>query len=84
MGRMNRTQIYLEPELSEALDRLARKRSTSRAAIIRLAAHDLVTREEAGSGSILELAGIGRSGLSDVSERHDEYLAEDEMARWSL
>ncbi|MBI4319213.1 MAG: ribbon-helix-helix protein, CopG family [Chloroflexi bacterium] len=31
MRRMRRTQVYLDPELSSALDRLARERRTSRA-----------------------------------------------------
>jgi hypothetical protein len=32
--------------------------------------------------SILDLAGIGDSGLTDVSERHDHYLMEAEMDKW--
>jgi hypothetical protein len=80
---MQRTQIYLEPELAESLDRLAQQRGTSRAEVIREAAREFVDREGAGYGSILGLAGIGRSGCTDVSERHDDYLVEDEMAGWS-
>ncbi len=41
---MRRTQVYLEPELTEALDRLAQQRGTSRAGLLREAAHDLVAR----------------------------------------
>jgi metal-responsive CopG/Arc/MetJ family transcriptional regulator len=81
--RMRRTQIYLEPDLSAALDRVARKRGTSRAGLIRLAARDFIDREDGRYGSIMDLAGIGHSGHSDVSERHDEYLVEDEMAGWT-
>lgn len=31
--------------------------------------------------SLVALAGTGRSGRTDVSERHDHYLAEDVMKR---
>ena len=81
MARMNRTQIYLEPDLSSALDRLARRRGTSRAEVIRLAAREFVSREDAGYGSILELAGTGHDTATDVAERHDEYLVEAELER---
>ena len=83
--RMQRTQIYLEPELAESLDRIARQRGTSRADLIRVAARRLVTEEsEAPFGSILSLAGIGRDkdGATDVAERHDEYLADAEIQKW--
>lgn len=76
--KMRRIQVYLEPELAESLDRLARKRGTSRAGLIREAAQRLVS--ESGDpqfGSILSLAGIGqdKDGATDVAVRHDEYLA---------
>lgn len=78
MSRMQRTQIYLEPDLSAELDRLAQQRGTSRASLIRLAARQLVAQEQTSDeDSILGLIGIGQSGRSDVSERHDDYLAQD-------
>jgi metal-responsive CopG/Arc/MetJ family transcriptional regulator len=82
---MQRTQIYLEPELAESLDRLAKERGTSRADLIRMAARRLITEEsEAPFGSILSLAGIGhdKDGATDVAERHDEYLADAEIEKW--
>ena len=82
--RMQRTQIYLEPDLAESLDRLARKRGTSRADLIRVAARRLISEEsEPPFGSILGLAGIGRDkdGATDVAERHDEYLADAELEK---
>lgn len=82
MARMQRTQIYLEPELAASLDRLARQRGTSRADLIRTAARALVEQESAEYGSILRLAGIGSDSAGDVSERHDEYLAEFELKKW--
>lgn len=76
MPRMQRTQIYLEPELASSLDRLAEQRGMSRAEIIRQAARTFVRDEEGHYGSILELAGLGHGGPGDVSERHDDYLVE--------
>ena len=78
MRRMQRTQIYLEPELSAELDRLAQQRGTSRASLIRLAARQFVAHEQtAEEDSVFGLIGLGRSGESDVSERHDDYLVGD-------
>ena len=82
---MQRTQVYLEPELADSLDRLARKRGTSRADLIRVAARRLVREESDGSfGSILGLAGIGhdKDGATDVAERHDDYLTNSELEKW--
>jgi metal-responsive CopG/Arc/MetJ family transcriptional regulator len=75
--RMQRTQIYLEPDLSEALDRLARQRRTSRASLIRKATRELLAREAVTEeDSILGLIGLAQDDAGDVSERHDYYLAE--------
>ena len=76
---MERTQISLTSGQGRELRRLARKRGTSMAALIR----EAVDRTYgAGAGEDLRwhraLASIGgfRSGRSDVSERHDEMLPE--------
>ena len=83
MERMRRTQIYLEPELADALDRVARRRGTSRANVIREAARQFVAAERPiDEDPLFGIIGIGSSGLGDVSERHDDYLIEDEIAKW--
>ncbi|HVC34120.1 MAG TPA: CopG family transcriptional regulator [Chloroflexota bacterium] len=75
--RMSRTQIYLQPELSEALDRLARKRGTSKANIIRMAARRFLQQEQDGrEDPIFGLIGLGNAGHGRVSEQHDRILAE--------
>lgn len=80
MQRMRRTQIYLQPDLSAALDRLARERGTSRAALIRLAARRFVDQEQEGAEDpILELIGIGRGGPGRVSEEHDQFLVRQSL-----
>ena len=42
---MQRTQIYLDPEMASSLDRLAQERRTSRAEIIREAARRYISTE---------------------------------------
>ena len=81
---MQRTQIYLEPDLAESLDRLARKRGTSRADIIRTAARRFVACEETAEEEdpIFGLVGLGQGDATDVAERHDEYLAAFEFKSW--
>jgi hypothetical protein len=76
---MERTQISLTPSQARELRRLAQRRGTSMASLIR----DAVDRTYGISGSEparweRALASIGgfRSGRADVSERHDDLLAD--------
>lgn len=80
MQRMRRTQIYLEPDLSEALERLARKRGTSKAQLIRLATRRLLEQEQdSDDDPILGLIGIGHAGPGWGSEDHDAILIEHSL-----
>lgn len=77
MSQMCRTQIYLDPELTAALDRFARKRGISRAEVIRLAARRFLEQEGADDEDpILGLIGLGSGEAGRVSEEHDRVLAE--------
>ena len=84
--KMQRTQIYLEPELAESLDKLAKQRGTSRADLIRTAARRLVAEEQPPKDDpilgIIGLSGAGQDSATDVAERHDDYLAEIVMEKW--
>ncbi|MGI8825279.1 MAG: CopG family transcriptional regulator [Chloroflexota bacterium] len=74
---MSRTQIYLPPDLSADLDRLARKRGVSRADLIRLAARRLLEHEDPpGEEPLLGLIGLGNAGPGRASEGHDHVLAD--------
>ena len=80
MGRMHRTQIYLEPELSAALDRLARDGGMSRAKLIRIAEQRLLEVEQGGQEDpIVGLIGLGNAGRGRVSEQHDRTLADHRL-----
>ena len=78
---MVRTIIQLPEEQAAALERAARRRGVSRAAIVREALAALLARDggDAALDRALRAAGSGASGLDDLGERHDAYLAERAM-----
>jgi hypothetical protein len=75
---MVRTIIQLPEDQAAALTREARRRGVSKAAVVREALKPLLARE--GGDAVVEralgAAGAGASGVSDLAERHDAYLAE--------
>lgn len=75
---MVRTIIQLPEEQASALDRAARRRGVSKAAVVREALDALLAREgrDRDLERALGAAGSGASGLSDLAERHDDYLVE--------
>ncbi|MEK6536845.1 MAG: CopG family transcriptional regulator [Actinomycetota bacterium] len=78
---MFRTQIQLTDEQARALKKLAHKKNVSVAALIRgsvdevLRSQGAVSREEQIRRA-LAVAGLFHSGKTDISERHDDYLAD--------
>jgi predicted transcriptional regulator len=77
MARLHRTQIYLPSDLSAALDRLAQRRRTSRAALLRQAALDFLEREGPhDEDPIFGVIGLGDAGPGAVSEEHDRFLVD--------
>ncbi len=78
---MIRTQIQLRDDQSARLQRLAEEEGCSVAELIRQSVDELllgrgVTAGRASRAAALRVIGLGRSGSSDVSARHDEYLEE--------
>ena len=70
---MVRTQISLTDEQYLAVKHIAAERGVSFSAVIRETVDNLVELSRRGAAeSVLSIAGIGRSGRADVSERHDE------------
>lgn len=81
MPTVERTQISLDAAQAARLRRLARERGTSMAALIRDAVERTYPDSEADSrearwARAMAVIGTHRSGLSDVSTRHDDYLVE--------
>lgn len=76
---MVRTQVYFSPEQHAALRRAAAREGISMTEVLRR----LVDRHLLAKGggqrdgeAFFAFVGIAESGLSDVAERHDDYLAE--------
>jgi hypothetical protein len=77
---VHRTQIQIDDRTYEALRRQAFERSTSLAQLVREALAQYLG-EPPDAKRPWTLAdfpwiGIGKSGLTDVSDRHDDYLAD--------
>jgi hypothetical protein len=77
---MIRTQIYLTEAQHQALHQAAKREGVSMTALLRR----MVDRELFGrlksrdyaKDAVMALADLGRSGRTDISENHDEALAE--------
>ena len=80
---MIRTQIQLTEEQSRRLRDAARRLGVSAAEVIRRSIDSYLERETAAPPlatnrlAALEVVGRFSSGLTDIAERHDDYLAED-------
>ena len=78
---MVRTQIQLPEKLSKAVKQKAAQNGISvaeyvRRSLTRTVEQDPVPDREEIVRRAIAAIGCGRSGLSDVSVRHDDYLAE--------
>jgi hypothetical protein len=78
---MVRTQIQLTETQARTLKKVAMDKGTSVAEVIRRAVDNMVQRSPKVSSEerikrALEIVGKFRSGRRDVSQKHDEYLAE--------
>lgn len=80
---MVRTIIQLRETQAAALERAARRRGVSKAAVIREALDALLKgdgRDDALQRA-LRAGGSGASGVSDLGERHDDYRADHRRER---
>jgi len=71
---MKRTTIFIEPQLERELQALARRSGKPMAAIVREAVAQYVAADKQRRPSRLGFVASGRSGRSDVAERHEELL----------
>ena len=67
-------QVYLDPEQDRVLSHLSKTRKRSKAAIIRACIQDYLAKLTPEEDPVFKLIGIGDSGRTDISEKHDEYL----------
>lgn len=78
---MIQTQIQLTEEQMSALEELAKRRNISLSDLIREGVDNLLRSAAISSNAeqrqrALAIAGRFKSGLGDLSKRHDDYLAE--------
>lgn len=72
---LKRTQIYLEPEQHYRLKREANQKDISLSELIRQIVREHYKGNQPEENA--SIVGLGKSGKSDVSERHDRYLEEE-------
>jgi hypothetical protein len=77
---MVRTQVYFSEEQHRALRQAAEREGISMTALLRrMVERELLGRfrsQDYAKDAVMALADLGRSGRKDVSENHDEALAE--------
>jgi hypothetical protein len=77
---MARIQIYLSEDQRRALREAAERQGLSMSELIRRTLDRHLLRRSGGADyhkdAILSFVGLGTSGYTDTSERHDEALAE--------
>ena len=69
-------QVYLRSGQLDALRALAKRRGESIAALVRKGVDKLLDEVPPEEDPLLEVVGLYDSGVGDLSERHDEYLAQ--------
>ncbi len=69
-------QIYLEPEQLKIIDLLSKASGKSKAATIRACISKFIDSLPADKDPALNLMNLGDSGMKDIAEKHDDYLAE--------
>ena len=69
-------QIYLREDQMETLRRVAERRGESITALVRQGVDLLLEGLPPQEDPLLEIIALYDSGLGDLAEKHDEYLAE--------
>lgn len=70
-----RTQIYLDEKQKRTLEEEAKRKHTSLASLVRKAIDRHLLESIPNKKEPLEkIIAVGKSGLKDVSEKHDDYL----------
>lgn len=69
-------QVYLRTDQLDALRALAKRRGESMAGLIRVGVDNLLQEVPPEEDPLLEVVGLYDSGIGDLSEKHDEYIAQ--------
>ena len=74
---MKRTTIFIDEQIERELQGLARRRQRPVAAVVREAIQAYIVTETRQPPPVPGFVGIGRSGRTDTSERHEALLWKD-------
>ena len=69
-------QVYLRMDQLDALRALAKRRGESMAGLVRAGVDMLLQEVPPEEDPLLDVVGIYDSGKGDLSEKHDEYIAQ--------
>lgn len=69
-------QVYLRTDQLDALRALAKRRGESMAGLVRAGVDMLLQEVPPEEDPLLDVIGIYDSGIGDLSEKHDEYIAQ--------
>ena len=69
-------QIYLDESQNLALRRLAKEKNTSVSELVRRGIDLLLGQFPTDHDPAYQLIGLGASGVTDIAEKHDEYLVQ--------
>jgi Ribbon-helix-helix domain len=72
---MKPIQVYLRPEQIDSLRAIAERRKISMAELIRQGVDHMLSEVPAEEDPLWSIIGTFDSGLGDLAEKHDEYLA---------
>ena len=79
---MTRIQFYVDSDLKKRLEILAAHRQISKSELIRQSIRSFLQEGKFNEEEpLLGIIGLGRSGMNDISERHDIYLAQEKLER---
>ncbi len=70
-------QVYLEARQDQALRRLAAEEGVSLSELIRRSVDLLLAELPVEQDPAWKIVGLGRSDVSDLGTRHDEYLVQE-------
>lgn len=73
-------QIYLRQEQLDALRLMAEKRGISIAELVRQGVDQLLISVPVEDDPLLDIINLGDSGLGDLAQNHDQYLADEAAA----
>lgn len=77
-------QVYVDQALHQQLILIAKKKKVSQSELVRNYLYQGLKREIELDDPALDIVGLGSGKTTDLSERHDYYLATLEKENWKV